>query len=82
MTIELPASCKYGMTPEDLASIFTKDELKDLDYWMRGQTCTLCEGRKWSYEKKEYVSDDCGPHGMVMYRHDVERFILGLPVID
>lgn len=32
----------------------------------------------------EYVPDACAgnPHGMVTYAGDVERFLLGLPIID
>lgn len=31
-----------------------------------------------------YEDDDCAgnPHGMIVYRHDLERFLAGLPVID
>ncbi len=82
MTIELPATCKYGMTSADLKDVFATDELAELYYWMRGQTGTLCEGIEWDYALGDYVASDCGPHGMVIYRHDVLRFIEGLPVVD
>ncbi len=82
MTIELPASCKHGMTSDDLKSVFTHDELTDLFAWMTGQTGAICEGREWDYTLSDYIDSDCGPHGMVVYRHDVTRYLAGLPVVD
>lgn len=50
--------------------------------WMRGQTFTSCDGRAYDHETKEYRETGCGPHGFVVYYHDVKRFLEGLPVID
>ncbi len=82
MTSELPASCKYGMTSSDLADVFGEDELAELYDWMRGQTGAICEGVEWDYDLGDYIETDCGPHGMIVYRNDVMRFIEGLPVVD
>jgi hypothetical protein len=71
-----------GLTSEDLAEYFSEDGLKDLYHWMRGQTAAMCEGIEWDYATEDYIYTDCGPHGMVIYRHDVQRFIDGEPVID
>ena len=82
MTIELPASCKLGMTSANLASVFSEEELEDLHHWMRGQTGAICEGVEWDYATEDYIESGCGPHGYIVYTGDVERFVLGLPVID
>ncbi len=82
MTTNLPATCKYGMTIDDLADVFNEGELAELYDWMRGQTGAICEGREWDYDLGDYIEVDCGPHGMVVYRNDVMRFIEGLPVVD
>jgi len=52
-------------------------------YWMRGQTIGICEGRSYNHGTKEYEVS-CGgvSHGVVVYKDDLRRFILGLPVID
>jgi hypothetical protein len=71
-----------GMTSDDLKQCFSEEGLKRLYHWMRGQTGAICEGREWDYATSDYIDTDCGPHGMVIYRHDVQRFIDGEPVID
>jgi hypothetical protein len=45
---------------------------------------TLCEGRRYNHETKEYEPDDCAanPHGTVIYYHDVARFLRAGPIID
>ena len=56
--------------------------LYEFRQWMNGQTEALCEGREYNYETDEYEPTGEGPHGLVTYRQDVERFLLGLPVVD
>ena len=80
--MELRASCKMGMTSDDLAYVFDEAALKDLAHWMRGQTGAICEGIEWDYALGDYIESGCGPHGYIVYTGDVERFVLGLPVID
>lgn len=79
-------SCPLGLTTSDLVELFDNDEVKlaRFNYWMVGQTMSICEGRAYNYEKKCYEPDECAatPHGIVVYRWDVERFLAGLPVID
>lgn len=49
----------YGYTHSYIRSFLTKEEIKQFDIWMYGQTCALDEKTK-----------QC-----VYYEHDVERFI-------
>lgn len=50
--------------------------------WFAGQTGAICDGRKYSYERKEYEPTGCGPHGMVVYTHDLRNFLQGGRVLD
>lgn len=75
-------SCKYGWTEDDIIQIIGEDRLNDFYQWMRGQTIMACTGKIWDYNVKSYVPDDCGPHDVIYYRHDLMRFQMGLPVID
>jgi hypothetical protein len=51
-------------------------------YWMRGQTFSACDGKRYNYETNKYEDTGCGPHGYVFYTHDVERFFSELSVFD
>lgn len=44
-------------------------------YWMRGQTVAQCDGRSYNYEIKGYEPTGCGPHGTVVYVHDLKRWL-------
>lgn len=98
--------CPYGVTQDELAAILG-DRLSEFNYWMRGQTMTLCDGVSYHYDREHsdycghaegdeftwkcgytgtgyYENTPCWPggHGPVVYRHDLDRFQLGLPIID
>lgn len=62
--------CTFGYTQDQVAQIM-KVRLYEFRQWMTGQTEALCDGE-----------GGCGPHGIITYRQDVERFLLGLPVVD
>lgn len=47
------------------------DEFEELLAWFYGQTVAICAGATCAE-----------PHGLVIYEWDVERFLLGLPIID
>lgn len=77
--------CKYGYTLSQLLDdVFSGDQERfdSLMKWMYGQTMTLCDGRLYNHETKEYEKGCDEPHGPVVYTHDLRRFLLGLPVID
>lgn len=73
--------CTMGYTEEQVTRIMGA-RLYDFRRWMEGQTEAICDGREWNYETNEYEPTGCGPHGFITYRQDVERFLLGLPVVD
>ncbi len=75
-------ACLLGYTHRQLAEILGV-RIADFREWFAGQTGAICEGRLWDREQTRYAPA-CGgvAHGPVVYRHDVERFLLGLPVVD
>jgi hypothetical protein len=74
-------ACKYGYSQDQLVDILG-DRMVEFKKWMRGQTISLCEGRQYNPETKEYESSGCGPHGSVIYSWDVQRFLDGSPIVD
>lgn len=76
-------SCPLGYTDADLLKLLG-DRLDKFSHWMRSQTVAVCEGRRYNHDAREYEPDECAghPHGVVTYPSDVERFLLGLPIID
>lgn len=80
--MSLPESaCRSGYTDAELREILG-DRHDAFRHWMRGQTMTVCNGRLYNHETREYYASECGPHGPVTYGHDLQRFLDGLPVID
>lgn len=74
-------ACKYGYTDEQITRIMGA-RLYDFQKWMHGQTGAICDGAEFNYETNQHEATGCGPHGYITYRQDVERFLLGLPVVD
>lgn len=50
--------------------------------WMYGQTMSLCDGRRYDHDLLEYVDTCPEPHGVVVYKWDLQRFLDGRPIID
>lgn len=76
-------SCPQGLTHSDLDELLG-DRREEFNRWMVGQTMSICDGRSYNHELREYELTECAdsPHGVVAYSWDVERFLAGLPVID
>lgn len=75
--------CRGGYPISQLEDIFDKAQLARLQNWMRGQTSMICEGKKFNHETREYEESCNGvSHGVVIYKHDLVRFIQGGPIID
>jgi len=76
--------CHGGYPIAQLQRELDEDTFEKLSTWMRGQTGMICTGQKYNYDTEKYEPSECGdePHGMVIYSWDVDRFFLGLPVID
>ena len=83
LTEILPPACPLGYTREQVEQI-TAEGLTDFDYWMRGQTVAVWDGRRFNYDTHEYEPTECGatPHGLVVYPWDLTRFIRGGGVLD
>lgn len=83
-SLNLPKpECKYGYTQDQIEQILETEE-RHQRFWefMRGQTVVGCNGYSYNHKDGTYVKD-CGVfHGGVVFAHDLERFLLGLPVID
>lgn len=80
MNTEKP-ECQLGYTETQLDRILG-DRRREFNAWMRGQTIAMCDGKKYNHEEKRYEDTGCGPHGLVVYSWDLQRFIFGLPVVD
>lgn len=88
--------CPLGYPESQLQKILGKAALFNIFCnWMRGQTMGLCDGLRWNpdadwYDQNWtprrgcYEPSDCydSPHGGVVYRSDLERWMAGLPVVD
>jgi hypothetical protein len=85
-TVEtMPASaCPLGYPREQLETWLGSQAYRRLCLWMLGQTLAICEGRRYDSESGEYQPDGCAehPHGPVVYRWDVARWLQAGPIID
>ncbi len=79
--LPMPA-CKCGYTRNQVEAIMG-DRLQEFDKWMYGQTMTLCEGKSYNHETREY-EEACGgvAHGGVVYDHDLRGFLAKRPITD
>lgn len=78
----LEPECNWGYTTSQLEEILG-DRFEEFGKFMVGQTMTLCEGRKYNHETKEY-EESCGgvAHGGVVYPWDLDNFLRGGPILD
>lgn len=82
MSIPIPEpDCQIGYSRDALEQILAED-FSNFASWMRGQTSAICDGRIYDHDSREYKPTGCGPHGLVVYRGDLYRYLHGLPVID
>lgn len=70
------AECKLGY-PLDQVEQILGAHADRFSEWMRGQTGAICEGQAWDHELKCYYPTNCGPHGPVVYGHDLRRWMAG-----
>jgi hypothetical protein len=70
--------CALGYTDAQVREILAANEraFPDFARWMWGQTMAICEGTT------PYYTACAEAHGTIIYRHDLERYLAGLPVID
>lgn len=79
--VDVGAECELGYTRSQVEEIVGL-RLDAFDHWMRGQTAAICDGHRYDYEAREYQPTGCGPHGVVVYRHDLSNFLNGGPIRD
>jgi hypothetical protein len=86
--MKLPqAKCKHGYTSDQLKGILGS-RIDEFNKWMYGQTMTKCSGEKIYEDGDGYDYGDQNhhgcqeAHGLVVFTHDLKRFLAGLPVID
>lgn len=66
--------CSSGYTSSQVEQIMG-DRYEEFLKWMEYQTRSLCDGRKFNHETREYEVD-CGvAHGGITYAYDVQRFL-------
>lgn len=86
--------CRRGYPWSQIDTFLDVGRVAELMDWMHGQTMTLCQ----MDPQREWIDDeeapggmrliDVGPplcdrpHGPVVYRWDLERFLAGGPIID
>lgn len=68
--------CEAGYSWFYIEEILPEEEFIAFRHWMRGQTCVICDGRRFNHETRQYEATDCAnnPHGGVVYRWDFERY--------
>lgn len=82
MRTDTPAAeCQLGFTRAQVEQILG-DRLDAFNYWMRGQTAAICDGKRYDHDAREYRETGCGPHGLVIYVHDVANYLDGGPILD
>lgn len=83
---EYPQSCPHGYTKADLEQHFGAVVGQPHPLWdqLKGQTQSICDGRRYDHDKQEYEPTACAdtPHGVVAYTWDVQEWAEGRPVSD
>jgi len=73
------SNCPQGYTRDEVHRELESRGIDPVFFWewMTGQTQSLCDGRSYNHEKREYEKTKCvdNPHGIVTYTWDLERFI-------
>ena len=64
--------CKFGYSMNLIENILG-DDISDFSNWFYGQTGVICDGR--TYNHGNYEDSNCGPHGLVVYIWDFDRYM-------
>lgn len=75
-------ACKFGYTWGEISDMLGKTNMPKFEDWFRGQTGAICDGRQYNHDTESYEETGCGPHGGVVYAHDLTRFIYGQQPFD
>lgn len=75
MTLNLPKpECEMGYPLAQVKNILGNN-IDTFNKWMVGQTGAICNGKLYDRDLDKNVSSGCGPHGMIIYTHDLKEFI-------
>lgn len=85
--VELPRSaCPMGYGAEEIGELLAKHGRTTDEFYgyIEGQTGAICDGQRWDPEKHTYVPTECAslPHGFVVYKGDLRRFLSRRRVLD
>ncbi len=73
-----PGECERGYTLRQVEELVSGERggMERFTQWFAGQTSAICEGRTYNHDTKEHEVS-CGgvAHGLVIYRHDVARYL-------
>ena len=74
--------CQLGYPLTQLKRALSDGDYQRLMQWLVGQTVGVCDGRRWNPDTETYEPTGCGPHGAVVYAHDLERWANNWAVMD
>lgn len=72
------ADCWLGFTRSQVEQLMA-ERIVDFDEWMHGRTGGICDGRTYDYDLGGAHDTECGPHGRVVYPHDLTRYLATHP---
>lgn len=75
MTAIIPTPPCWLGYPRDSVEQILAEDITHFDKWMRGQTVGICDGTRYNHDSQEVESTGCGPHGVVVYAHDLDRYL-------
>lgn len=78
------SECPLGYPRIQLETWLGSQGYRRLMLWMDGQTMAVCEGQRYHSESDGYRPDRCAhaPHGPVVYRWDLARWLEAGPILD
>jgi hypothetical protein len=77
-----PPECELGYPVSQLEQLLDEQQMSRLHLWMRGQTGAICDGTRYDHDIDALLPSGCGPHGLVYYPWDVERWAAARPIVD
>jgi hypothetical protein len=76
MSILPEPACQLGY-PRDAIEQILAEDIATFDEWMHGQAVAICDGRRYDHDRRDYDETGCGPHGVVVYPWDLDRYLNG-----
>lgn len=77
VTMDIPPEyrCEYGIPVTWFREALSPEEFDALLAWQAGATGAICTGERYDHALGANIDTGCGPHGLVFYRHNIERFL-------